>query len=106
MQQAQQAMQQAQQAIAQQASAVLPGDQPGTPNADGPPQENQGNGGGGSTGDNLKGAGATGVTAQVVTGLSPRDRDAVTQLKNEKPPREFVSEVQQYYKNLADGVGF
>ncbi|MEI8342452.1 MAG: hypothetical protein WCH43_13085, partial [Verrucomicrobiota bacterium] len=92
--------------IAQQAASVLPGNQPGTPSPDGPPQDSQGNGGGGPSGDHLKGAGAEGGPAQVVTGLSPRDRDAVTQLQNDKPPREFVSEVQQYYKNLADGAGF
>jgi hypothetical protein len=55
--------------------------------------------------DNLAGAGAAGGPAQVVTGLNPHDRDAVTQLQNEKPPHEYVSEVQQYYKNLADGAG-
>jgi hypothetical protein len=104
--QAQQGMQQQAQAMAQAAAAVLPGNQAGKqndPNA--PPQENQGNGGGGSTGDFLKGAGDVGGPAQVVTGLSPHDRDAVKSLQNEKPPREFVSEVQQYYKNLADGAG-
>jgi len=103
MQQAMQAMQQASQAMAQaagnQAGNTATQNSPDNPNS-------QGNGGGGPSGDFLKGAGAVGGPAQVVTGLSPRDRDAVAQFKNEKPPREFVSDVQQYYKNLADGAGF
>jgi len=106
MKQAQQGMQQQAQAMAQAAMAALPGNQPGRQNdAKTAPQGSQGNGGGGPSGDFLKGAGAVGGPAQVVTGLNPRDRDAVKILRNEKPPREFVSEVQQYYKNLADGAG-
>ena len=42
---------------------------------------------------------------QVLTGLNPHDRTAVAGLQNEKPPRQFAPEVQQYYKNLADGAG-
>lgn len=63
------------------------------------------NGNGGPSGDNLAGAGDKGGPVAVLEGLTPQDRSAVTQLQNEKPPREFVPEVQQYYKNLADGAG-
>lgn len=66
--------------------------------------DSRGNGGGGKSGDFLAGAGAAGGPAQVVNGLSPHDRDAIAQLQNEKPPAEYVSEVQQYYKNIADAV--
>ncbi|MEO5712574.1 MAG: hypothetical protein ABIT37_03725, partial [Luteolibacter sp.] len=59
----------------------------------------------GDSGDNLAGAGDRGGPAEVLQGLSPKERDAVLQLQKEAPPREFVSEVQQYYKNIADGGG-
>lgn len=75
------------------------------PAQQGPATQSQGNGGNGPTGDNLKGAGDKGGPAEVIDGLDPKDRDAVASLQNEKPPREFVPEVQQYYKNIADGVG-
>lgn len=55
--------------------------------------------------DRYTGRGAEGGPAQVVTGLQPKDREAITLLQGEKPPREFETQVQQYYKNLADGVG-
>lgn len=67
--------------------------------------QSQGNGTGGPSGDNLAGAGGVGGPAQVVEGLTPKDRDAVASLQEEKPPREFAPDVQQYYKNVADGVG-
>jgi len=67
--------------------------------------QSKGNGGGGPSGDNLAGAGAAGGPVEILEGLTPQDRAAVTQLQNEKPPGEFVSEVQQYYKNIADGAG-
>ncbi|CAN5721343.1 hypothetical protein BH09VER1_BH09VER1_34790 [soil metagenome] len=75
------------------------------PAQQGPATQSQGNGGNGPSGDNLKGAGDKGGPAEVIDGLNPKDRDAVASLQNEKPPREFVPEVQQYYKNIADGVG-
>jgi len=70
-------------------------------------KENAEEGPSGGKGGNglLAGSGAQGAPPEVITGLSPRERDAVDQLQTEKPPREFVPEVQQYYKNLADGAG-
>ena len=65
----------------------------------------KGNGGGGGSGDNLDGAGDRGGPAEVLQGLNPKDRSAVSQLQKESPPLEFVPEVQQYYKNIADGGG-
>jgi hypothetical protein len=54
----------------------------------------------------LPGSGPTAnVPAQVITGLSPKDRQALTLLQSEKPPREYTPQVQQYQKNLADGAG-
>ena len=49
----------------------------------------------------LTGTGAGG-TAQVVGGLTPKDRDAITQFQAEKSPPEYAPLVQQYLKNLAD----
>ena len=51
------------------------------------------------------GAGGWNGPVQIVSGLSPHDRAAVTEMQSEKPPREFVPQVQQYYRNLADGTG-
>jgi hypothetical protein len=69
----------------------------------------KGGGAGGGAPGALGNFGGTGTgpqtPVQVVTGLSQHDRAAVAQLQNEKPPREFVHQVQQYYKNLADGAG-
>ncbi len=48
--------------------------------------------------------GAAGSDAQVVGGLSPRDREAAAQLQAVKPPPEFAPAVRQYYKNLAEDV--
>ncbi len=67
--------------------------------------QGQGNGGGGKSGDFLAGAGASAEVLGPVSGLNPQDRAAVTQLQTEKPPADFAPEVQQYYKNIADGVG-
>lgn len=67
--------------------------------------QSQANGNGGPSGDNLAGAGEKGAPVAVREGLSAQDRGAVAQLQNEKPPREYVPEVQQYYKNIADGTG-
>jgi hypothetical protein len=53
----------------------------------------------------LKGAGEIGKPVEVLEGLTPQDRAAVAQFQNEQPPREFIPEVQQYYKNIADGAG-
>lgn len=66
-----------------------------------------GGAGGGAPGalGNFGGTGGWNGPVQVVSGLSPHDRAAVAQLQTEKPPREFVPQVQQYYKNLADGSG-
>lgn len=66
--------------------------------------QSQGNGGSGPSGDNLAGAGAEGSPVEVLTGLTEEERKAVTQLQSESPPREFIPEVQQYFKNIADGV--
>lgn len=49
----------------------------------------------------LGGIGAGGI-AQVVGGLKPKDRDAITQYQAEKSPPEYAPLVQQYLKNLAD----
>ena len=49
----------------------------------------------------LKGFGGTGI-AQVMGGLTPKDRDAISQLQAEKSPAEYAPQVQQYLKNLAD----
>ena len=77
----------------------MPEDQgPNSPN-------NKGNGGGGKSGDDLMGAGANSGPVEVLDGLNPKDRDAIALLQTEKPPREFVPQVQQYYKNIADGAG-
>ena len=108
MAQAGQAMNAARQAPAQQAMAALAskaGNDPGKPQNDGGTPQGQGNGGGGKSGDFLAGAGASAGPLEPVSGLSPHDRAAVTQLQAEKPPPEFASEVQQYYKNIADGAG-
>ncbi|MFZ4775880.1 MAG: hypothetical protein ACOYM3_10970 [Terrimicrobiaceae bacterium] len=67
--------------------------------------KSQANGGGGPSGDHLKGAGEIGKPVEVLEGLTAQDRAAVAQLQNEQPPREFIPEVQQYYKNIADGAG-
>ncbi len=64
------------------------------------------NGENGGSADNLLGMGDQGGPVEVLQGLSPKERDAVSQLQKEAPPREFVPEVQQYYKNIADGGGF
>lgn len=50
-------------------------------------------------------ANVAGDAAQVVSGITPKERAAVAVLQNEKVPREFVPAVQQYYKNIADGAG-
>ena len=49
----------------------------------------------------LAGSGAGGI-AQVVGGLTTKDRDAMTQFQAEKSPPEYSQLVQQYLKNLAD----
>ncbi len=103
-----QAMEAARQTPEQQAMAALPGkpgNDPGKRQGEGGTAQGQGNGGGGKSGDFLAGAGASAEPMEPVSGLTPQDRAAVTQLQTEKPPAEFVSEVQQYYKNIADGAG-
>jgi hypothetical protein len=67
--------------------------------------DSKGNGGGGRAGDNLTGAGSDSGPVEVLDGLEAKDRDAIALLQREKPPREFVPEVQQYYKKIADGAG-
>jgi len=47
------------------------------------------------------GAKATAGSALVMGGLSPKDRDAITQFQAEKTPPEYAPLVQQYLKNLA-----
>lgn len=49
----------------------------------------------------LQGFGGSGI-AQVMGGLTPKDRDAISQLQAEKSPAEYAPQVQQYLKNLAD----
>lgn len=75
------------------------------PNQKGQAPQSQANGNGGPSGDNLKGAGDKGGPVEVLDGLTPEERAAVAQLQEEKPPREFAPEVQQYFKNIADGAG-
>ena len=53
----------------------------------------------------MGGFGSGGGPAQVVGGLSPKDRDAITQYQAEKTPPEYAPMVQQYLKNLADSSG-
>jgi hypothetical protein len=106
--QAQAAANAAQQAIAQAKQAMAKAGQDISQKAmPGNEQDQEATGGGAASNQGLIGGAGKGDGApvQVVVGLSPRDRDAVSQLQNEKPPREFVPEVQQYYKNLADGAG-
>ena len=82
----------------------MPGMGPGTsPGQDDP--NSKGNGGGGGGGDNLAGSGADGEPVRVIQGLNAKERDAIAQFQKEKPPAEFGTEVQQYYKNIADGAG-
>ena len=50
----------------------------------------------------LGGYGAAGGPGQVMGGLKPKDRDAITQFQAEKSPPEYAPLVQQYLKNLAD----
>lgn len=52
----------------------------------------------------LGGTGPAGGPGQVVTGLRPRDRAAISQAEADKTPPEFTPLVRQYLKNLADGV--
>ena len=106
--QAQAAAKAAQQAIAQAKQTMAKAGQDISQKAmPGNEQDQEATGGGAASSQGLIGGAGEGKGApvQVVIGLSPRDRDAITQLQNEKPPREFVPEVQQYYKNLADGSG-
>jgi hypothetical protein len=49
----------------------------------------------------LGGMGVGGV-GQIVGGLKPKDRAAITQYQAEKAPPEYAPQVQQYLKNLAD----
>jgi hypothetical protein len=49
----------------------------------------------------LGGMGVGGI-AQVMGGLKPKDRDAISQYQAEKSPPEYAPLVQQYLKNLAD----
>lgn len=106
------AMAEAQAAIAQMMSQ-MPGMGPAGPGmqvseqtqGQGENPTSQGNAGAGPTGDNLAGAGEIGGPVELLTGLTPHERGAVTQLQNESPPSEFIPEVHQYYKNIADGAG-
>jgi hypothetical protein len=50
----------------------------------------------------LAGSGAAGGPGQVMGGLKPKDRDAISQFQAEKSPPEYAPLVQQYLKNLAD----
>ena len=105
---AQQGMEAARQAQAQQAASAMAankGNDPGPRQTVGGTPQGQGNGGGGKSGDNLAGSGNSAERLAPVSGLTPKDREAVAQLQTEKPPAEFLSEVQQYYKNIADGAG-
>ena len=81
---------------------------PGAGQGNSPGQDapnSKGNGGGGGGGDNLIGSGADSEPVRVIEGLNAKERDAITQLQKEKPPAGFGPEVQQYYKNIADGAG-
>ena len=77
-----------------------PSDSPG-----GPPTASSGQSG---SSDNSKGLlqsvamGANGP-AQTVSGLKPKDRDAIRLLEKESPPAEYSSTVGQYTKNLSAG---
>jgi hypothetical protein len=61
-----------------------------------------GNSGGGEQDGPATGSVESG-TALSVGGLSPKDREAISQFQSEKSPPEYAPLVQQYMKNLADG---
>lgn len=97
-----------------QAMSDLPGMPQMTPGTPSPGQDNpQAKGknqavasqSGGGNADNLLASGKQGGPVEVLAGLTPQDRNAVSILQKESPPREFVPDVQQYYKNIADGAG-
>ena len=97
-----------------QAMSDMPGMPQMTPGAPSPGQNNpQAKGknqavateSGGGNADNLLASGKQGGPVEVLAGLTPQDRNAVSLLQNESPPREFIPDVQQYYKNIADGAG-
>lgn len=97
-----------------QAMSEMPGMPQMTPGAPSPGQNNpQAKGknqavateSGGGNADNLLASGKQGGPVEVLAGLTPQDRNAVSLLQKESPPREFIPDVQQYYKNIADGAG-
>lgn len=88
-----------------QATAPKPGEASPDSGIDSSLKMGDGAPGGGSRTAGVGNAGLGKGPAQILTGLTPKDRDAISLLKTEKPPNNFVPEVQQYYKNLADGVG-
>jgi hypothetical protein len=112
---AQAAVAQAQSTLGQQDSAQEPAaPDPNAPEKKGPPGISRDaapptgadSGSSKATGENNQPANRTGATgaAQVVTGLRPRDRDAIIQAQADKTPPEFTPLVRQYLKNLAEGT--
>ena len=110
-----------QQQAGQQPGQPQPGQQPGQPQPNGQNQSGQQSGqvsqnanspNSNSTQNSkdvnaarLINSGGNFAPQPVAGGISSTDRAAVAQLAEEKPPRDFVPTVQQYYKNLADGAG-
>ncbi|MDR0533062.1 MAG: hypothetical protein LBH01_03820 [Verrucomicrobiales bacterium] len=115
-QQGQQAMQQAQNALGQAMQEMKQqlGQQlaqgTGNPQYDQQDQEqDQPSNGAGGAGNNKSALAGSGADinkggAQVVGGLSPKDRDAINQSAAQKTPQEFTQAVQQYLKNLANAT--
>jgi hypothetical protein len=53
-------------------------------------------------GNDAPGMATSARTGLVVGGLTPKDREAISQLQKEKVPPEFAPMVNQYLKNIAD----
>lgn len=101
------AMQQAQAGLAQaMAQAQGQGQGQGQPPQPGQPQQTQPGQAMASEapeqGGALLGGMGVGGVGQVMGGLKPKDRDAITQYQAEKSPPEYAPLIQQYLKNLAD----
>ncbi len=101
--QAQQAAQQLGQQQSQELASMSGQSMPGTD--DMPSQVFDGQvGPGGSAGPVPHGKGLPERAAQTVTGLNPKDREALTLFEQERTLPEFAPMVQQYRKNLANAV--
>lgn len=77
---------------------------PGIPGMGGLAMDGMGGQGPGGMQNFLNNAGPAGGNGQVVAGIKPKDRAAVSLLQKEKAPAEYQGMVQQYLKNLAEGA--